>query len=97
MVPKDSLVLGGASKLIWSIDPNSIEAGQGNMVEANAIAVPVQTGVEKNADIEVIGDLKAGAFVVIRGNERIPFSRPGQPPSRVTWVKPTKPSEHPSK
>lgn len=105
MVPKDALVLGGEEKMIWTIDPNSIEAGKGNMVEANAIAVPVQTGVEENADIEVTeivdnskpGTLKAGTLVVIRGNERIPPSRPGQPPSRVTWVKPTEPSELPSK
>ncbi len=101
MVPKDSLVLGGASNIIWTIDPNSIEAAQGNMLEANAIAVPVEKGVEEQADIEVIdylesGALKAGTLVVIRGNERIPPSRPGQP-SRVTWVKPTEPSETPSK
>lgn len=101
MVPKDALVLGGKHKMIWTIDPDSLEAAQGNMLEANAIAIPVETGVEENADIEVMeiaksGALKAGTFVVIRGNERIPPSRPGQP-SRVTWVKPTVSSEPPSK
>ncbi len=93
MVPKDALVLGGPTTLIWTIDSSSIAAAAGpagpaKRVEANAIAVPVQTGVEQNDWIEVRGDLIGGTNVVVRGNERIPPARPGAPPSRVTWVQP---------
>ncbi len=92
MVPKDALVLGGPTTIIWTIDPASIapaaahSAGPANRMEADAIAVPVQTGVEQNDWIEVRGELAAGTNVVVRGNERIPPARPGAPPSRVTWV-----------
>ncbi len=87
LVPKDALVLNGAEKMIWKIDPKSIEA-KGTAMEANAIAVAVQTGTETDELIEVIGkvsdEVTSGIEVVIRGNERIPPSRPGQP-SRVMW------------
>ncbi len=93
MVPKDALVLGGKSTLIWTIDSASIEpavvssqaASASDMLEANAQAIPVQTGVEQDDWIEVRGDIAAGTAVVVRGNERIPPARPGAPPSRVTW------------
>jgi len=38
--------------------------------------VPVRTGAEHGSRIEVIGDLKPGLDVVVRGNERL---RSGQP------------------
>lgn len=94
MVPKDALVLGGSATLIWIIDAASVKpaaasspaAAASDMLEANARAIPVVTGVEQNDWIEVRGDdLAAGTAVVVRGNERIPPSRPGAPPSRVTW------------
>ena len=56
-----------------------------DMLEANAQAIPVQTGIEQDDWIEVRGDIAAGTQVVVRGNERIPPARPGAPPSRVTW------------
>ena len=34
---------------------------------------------------EVTGELQPGTLVVVRGNERIPPSLPGQPPSQVAW------------
>lgn len=94
MVPKDALVLGGNATLIWTIDAASIKpaaaspqaAAASDMLEANAQAIPVVTGVEQDDWIEVRGDgLAAGTAVVVRGNERIPPARPGAPPSRVTW------------
>ncbi len=87
MVPKDSLVLGGPTTMIWTIDPSSVKATSSGQWEANAVAVPIQTGIEEGGLIEVIGNVQAGTNVVIRGNERIPPARPGGPPSRVTWSK----------
>ncbi len=87
LVPKDALVLGGSSTVIWTIDPKSIESLPGNMQLANAIPVAVTVGISEGELIEVKGDLEAGTLVVIRGNERIPPSRPGQPPSKVSWAK----------
>ena len=88
MVSKDALVLSGATPTIWSIDEASIEADamQPNRFEANAISIPVRLGREAGDWIEVIGDVSPGALVVKTGNERIPQSRPGAPPSRVTWT-----------
>jgi RND family efflux transporter MFP subunit len=85
LVPKDALVFGGGSTVVWTIDAKSIEAAQGNMQLADAIAVPVSTGAEEGELIEVNNGIPAGTLVVIRGNERIPPVRPGQPPSKVTW------------
>lgn len=91
MVPKDALVLGGPATLIWTIDAASIQPATAapntasDMLEANAQAIPVQTGIEQDDWIEVRGDIAAGTQVVVRGNERIPPARPGAPPSRVTW------------
>lgn len=94
MVPKDALVLGGNATLIWTIDAKSIKpataspqaAAAPDMLEADAQAIPVLTGVEQDDWIEVRGsDIAAGINVVVRGNERIPPARPGAPPSRVTW------------
>lgn len=88
MVPKDALVLGGKTPQVWTIDEASITDSQApNMLEANATAMPVRTGMEDGDWIEVIGSIEPGMRVVVRGNERIPPSRPGAPPSRVTWTK----------
>lgn len=88
MVPKDALVLGGQTPLIFTIDADSRQADGGTMIEANATAVAVETGMEQGAWIEVRGQVRAGDLVVVRGNERIPASRPGGPPSRVAWNNP---------
>ncbi|MDZ4848865.1 MAG: efflux RND transporter periplasmic adaptor subunit [Pirellulaceae bacterium] len=87
VVHKDALVLNGATTVVWTIDRASIEPGLGNMVEANAVAVPVQTGAEVGNLIEVLGNVNSQMDVIVRGNERIRPSRPGMPPSRVTWMK----------
>ena len=85
LVPKDALVLRGESAAIWVIDPASIQKTEDGMISGDAIFVPVTTGVEEGALIEVNGNLQADMNVVVRGNERIPPTRPGQPPSKVVW------------
>ncbi len=69
LVPKDALVLGaGPTPLVFVV-----EAKEGGGEAARA--VPVRTGVAKGGRIQVIGEIAAGALVVVRGNERL---RPGQ-------------------
>lgn len=91
MVPKDALVLGGPSTMIWIVDDESVVPSQTapGMVEANALAIPVDIGVELEDWIEVRRENFVGTQVVVRGNERIPPSRPGAPPSRIMWKKDT--------
>lgn len=70
MVSKDALVLGGRSPMIYVVEP-----GMKNKKIGKARAVPVQVGVAVGRLIQVKGALEKGAYVVIRGNERL---RPGQ-------------------
>ena len=85
LVGKDALVLGGASPIVWTIDPQSIEISADGMRIASAKATPVTIGNSEGALIEVTGQLQDGVLVVVRGNERIPPSPPGRPPPKVTW------------
>jgi multidrug efflux pump subunit AcrA (membrane-fusion protein) len=77
LVPKDALVLGGRTPLVYVVEGNS------KSKQATVRAAAVELGVADQGDIQVIGDLKAGQQVVVRGNERL---RPGLP---VTVVKNT--------
>lgn len=91
-VPKDALVLGGQSTptIVWVINDDAKRA-DGGMLQASAGAVPVTTGSADDEWIEVkpiAANIADGAFVVTRGNERIPPSRPGAP-SLVTWLEQT--------
>ncbi len=70
MVSKDALVLGGPSPMIYVVETEAENKKMGK-----ARAVPVQVGVASGRLIQVKGALKKGAYVVIRGNERL---RPGQ-------------------
>jgi multidrug efflux pump subunit AcrA (membrane-fusion protein) len=70
LVPKDALVLGGRTPLVYVVEGNSANK------PATVRAAAVQLGVADEGDIQVIGDLKAGQQVVVRGNERL---RPGLP------------------
>ncbi|MCG8379101.1 MAG: efflux RND transporter periplasmic adaptor subunit [Proteobacteria bacterium] len=63
-VPRDALVIRQSGIVVYRI-------GDNNMAEL----VPVKTGIANTSHIQVIGDIKAGDKVVIRGNERL---RPGQ-------------------
>ncbi|MHC4223631.1 MAG: efflux RND transporter periplasmic adaptor subunit [Planctomycetota bacterium] len=65
VVPKDALVLGGPSPMVYVVDPKS----------STVRPVPVATGVAVDDFIQVLGPLAPGDKVVTRGNERL---RPGQ-------------------
>ncbi len=75
LVPKDALVLGGASPSVFVVDPAAKDATSPAATEGAARLLPVEAGVAHGDLIQVKGDLKAGEFVVVRGNERL---RPGQ-------------------
>lgn len=78
LVPKDALVLGGRSPLVYVVVPSQKKG------PATVQPVPVITGIAQGELIEVTGNLQPGQQVVIRGNERL---RPGQEIS----ILPTKP------
>jgi RND family efflux transporter MFP subunit len=69
LVPKDALVLGGSSPLVYVVEQiNS---------QSSAKVVPVEVTIGRAVDdlIQVQGRLQAGQMVVVEGNERL---RPGQ-------------------
>lgn len=68
LVPKDAVVLGGPSPIVFVTD--ATEKGQ-----ATVRPIPVQLGVADGSWIQVKGDVRLGMKVVVNGNERI---RPGQ-------------------
>lgn len=64
LVPKDAVVLGGTSPLIYVVDQ---KGGQ-----SSVRPVPVTLGISRGLWITVGGaDLKAGDLVVVEGNERL--------------------------
>ena len=72
-VPRDALVIRQKNVSVFRINQDNI-----------AEFVAVKTGLSEGESIEVIGDIKPGEQVVIRGNERL---RPGQ---KVTLQAPPK-------
>ena len=80
MVPKDAIVLGGPSPIVFAVVPAKDKA-----TPHTVRLVPVQLGVVDDNLIQVKGDLKPDEQVVHQGNERL---RPGQPIS----ILPTAPS-----
>lgn len=64
LVPKDALVFTATGTAVYTV------------VDQKAQFIPVKVGAEHGSHIEADGDLKPGADVVVRGNERL---RPGQP------------------
>ncbi|MFC1821349.1 efflux RND transporter periplasmic adaptor subunit [Thermodesulfobacteriota bacterium] len=77
LVPKDALVLSSSGMAIYVVDRHSVRF------------VPVKTGPAHGALIEILGDLKAGDLVVVRGNERL---RPGQTIRIKQNIKPSIPA-----
>lgn len=69
VVPKDALVLGGASPTVMLVVPS-----RDNPDQLTVAPVPVRTGIASGNEIEVLGDLQPGSRVIVRGNERV---RPG--------------------
>lgn len=63
LVPKDALVLGGPSPMIYLV------------VDGKAVPVPVEVGISVDSLIQVKGGVAGGQKVVVRGNERL---MPGQ-------------------
>ena len=71
VVPKDALVLGGPTPVIFVVDGASApNAPAGGTVRA----VPVELGAAVGGNVEVRSDIEPGRLVVVRGNERL---RPG--------------------
>ncbi len=71
MVPKDALVLGGPSPVVYAVVPGKDKNGP-----STVRLVPVQLGVVDEDLIQVKGELQPGEQVVHQGNERL---FPGQP------------------
>jgi len=65
VVPRDALVLRPEGVTVFVVDNNQ-----------TARQVSVKTGIGTREQIEVLGDIKDGDKVIIRGNERL---QPGQP------------------
>lgn len=85
LVPKDSVTLGGARPLIWTVDPATIETYEENGITfRRGIASPtaIQLGVADGEWIQAIGPVQPGRFVVSKGNERIVDRGRG---AAVTW------------
>ncbi len=66
LVPKDAVVLGGPTPVVWLVD----RASASNKM-AKARPVPVQLGIASDATIQVIGAIKPGDTVIVEGNERL--------------------------
>jgi len=74
LVPKDALVLGGKTPVVFVADKVTDPASKKESVVARP--VPVEIGSPYGSLIPVTGDLKPGTPIVVRGNERL---IPGQP------------------
>ena len=84
LIPKDALVLGGPAPIVFVVDATvpDINAPIGDAATApsstntgKARPVPVKMGASDGRLIEIVGPVKVGELVVVRGNERL---RPGQ-------------------
>jgi len=71
LVPKDAVVLGGASPMVF------VAAGGGKTGGGKTVVkpVPVSLGPAQGTWIAAIGDIKPQESVIVEGNERV---RPGQ-------------------
>jgi multidrug efflux pump subunit AcrA (membrane-fusion protein) len=90
LVPKDALVLGGATPVVFVVDA-AVSGDAGGARDTGGAAakgsagpatkackarpVSVRMGASDGRLIEITGAIKAGDMVVVRGNERL---RPGQ-------------------
>jgi RND family efflux transporter MFP subunit len=70
LVPKDSIVLGGPTPIVYALIPSANAKDEGQVRP-----VPVQLGIADGQQIAVEGDLQPDQRVVVLGNERL---RPGQ-------------------
>ncbi len=65
LIPKDAIVLGGASPMVVVVD--STDGGK----SGKARHVPIELGVAWNGWIQAKGQVKPNDLVVVQGNERI--------------------------
>ncbi len=75
LVPKDALVLNGNDRSVFVVEYDKNDRSNG---AATGVVrkVPVELGVALDERIQVIGEIQAGDFVVVEGNERlVPNSR----------------------
>lgn len=70
LLPKDALVLGGPTPLVYVVTADPKQPKQGKVHP-----VSVELGVSSGTLIQVRGNLEEGQQVVVQGNERL---RPGQ-------------------
>jgi len=93
LVPKDALVLNGASRSVFVVDPTSSSRSgtrnsRGSAEQGTVRSVPVQLGIADGSLIQVLGLGKNDQLVVVRGNERlkaadsISFTRPNRSATR---------------
>jgi RND family efflux transporter MFP subunit len=73
LVPKDSIVLGGPTPVVFVVDPDPKDPAKGTARRVN-----VQLGIADGGLIEVKGELRAGQKVVVLGNERLRAPAPVQ-------------------
>lgn len=88
LVPKDAVVLGGPSPVVYAVRPAPADAKKQAVVP-----VPVKLARAVGKQIEVTGELQPGEQVVIQGNERL---RPGQDVAVIPSETPTKPEPPPA-
>ncbi len=88
LVPKDAVVLGGASPIVFvsELAPANGPAGAGK--PAKVRPVPIELGAAWEGQIQVKGDVKPGEWVVVQGNERL---MPGQSVIVVREMEPAVP------
>jgi len=83
LVPKDSLVLGGASPTVWVAEPESGDRILGP-AKVKRIAVEVELRASDRRWIEILGPadgngslpIEPGQLVIVEGNERLVPGRP---------------------
>lgn len=63
LVTKDAIVEMNSQKFVFTVNDNK------------AAPIPVETGIAYDGLIEIVGPVKAGMTIIVRGNERV---RPGQ-------------------
>jgi RND family efflux transporter MFP subunit len=88
LVPKDAVVLGGPSPIVYAVRPAPTDAKK-----LAVVPVPVKLFRAVGRQIEVTGELQPGENVVTQGNERL---RPGQDVAVMPADAATKPVEAPS-
>jgi multidrug efflux pump subunit AcrA (membrane-fusion protein) len=75
VVPKDALVLEGATAKVFIVNKGSDPMTKKEFTKAQSVAVEIGAASFGNW-IQVAGELKPGMSVVIRGNERLRHDQP---------------------